>query len=1135
MEIDQSEFTPYPISSDEPLAEEHRVIAQLVEEASRPGPHRPPYSSLDLKQLSSGERILQASADQARRYVVASVTQSQYYRQLAENIQIRIKSRQPTEADLDIKNQNSMAAWNQAGSAFGSVNEIIRALMKRKLPFTQPDLIVLVAWCNQAEHLSTPPYPIGPIVRALEAFAKSHPLGDKLRAEVQTLSLSLQRSHEKEVFRFSSNVDDLLKSEDTDCGNCDGTVDNNRDVPVPHQTTRPIEKLAPPQPAPAGDPHVLASFKRHFGLTNPSSQDDAAERQLNVMGTDRFELADDSTLRAEHELLTQLIDEWIAASSYTMPQLQRSETGRRLLQRSPTELGRLMLAATERHLFAATAAPADYADNDLWNARRLAAAIPDLLREWPLEVTRDGAFDLLLYLALRPAFNPNEYEKLVVMLLELIEREASRGALSEGERYVLSMVRSASISNSLYGHVSAIAERMTRSIGDAALFCLLPGEVWSDAVNHDLSQMPATEQRRWLALFSHLQTATSARPNKKWMQLAESFIQDIGQSTVCQHIRRWLPLVSQGRSLPRIFFGGSRGAGDTMIEANAIGLRGLLWIVANLGEPAELARLVTSVALSAYKKIPGTGPRAVKVGNAAVYALSLFPASESVGQLAMLKIRVKFGTAQKEIDKAFSVAAESLGLSRDEIEEMGVPSYGLEAAGRREELIGDYRAELVVTGSSARLNWFDSKGKPLQSVPAKISKEHQEELKELQQAVKDIQGMLPAQRDRLDSMMLLDKSWPFDIWRDRYLQHPLVGTIVTRLLWCIDGVPAIFVDGIPTDVAGNPIEHGKTADVTLWHPVGRAVDEITAWRRRLESLEITQPFKQAHRELYLLTDAERHTRTYSNRFAAHILRQHQFNALCAVRGWKNQLRLMVDSSYPPASKELPHFNLRAEFWIETIHDDQNLNESGVYLRVATDQVRFYRTAAARNLSHGFGGGYENQATRLGANDLNEPVPLEDIPPLVFSEVMRDVDLFVGVASIGNDPTWFDGGPEGRHVAYWRNYSFGELTGSASTRKAVLERLVPRLKIASQCSFSERFLVVQGKLRTYKIHLGSGNILMEPNDQYLCIVPDTKTRNVDLYLPFEGDSGLSIIISKALLLADDDKIKDPTIKRQIDYR
>lgn len=55
----------------------------------------------------------------------------------------------------------------------------------------------------------------------------------------------------------------------------------------------------------------------------------------------------------------------------------------------------------------------------------------------------------------------------------------------------------------------------------------------------------------------------------------------------------------------------------------------------------------------------------------------------------------------------------------------------------------------------------------------------------------------------------------------------------------------------------------------------------------------------------LLTDAERRTGTYSNRFAAHVLRQHQFSNLCAARGWKNRLRLMVDDAFPPAARELP--------------------------------------------------------------------------------------------------------------------------------------------------------------------------------------------------------------------------------------
>jgi hypothetical protein len=79
-------------------------------------------------------------------------------------------------------------------------------------------------------------------------------------------------------------------------------------------------------------------------------------------------------------------------------------------------------------------------------------------------------------------------------------------------------------------------------------------------------------------------------------------------------------------------------------------------------------------------------------------------------------------------------------------------------------------------------------------------------------------------------------------------------------------------------------------------------------------------------------------------------------------------------------------------------------------------------------------------------------------------------------------------------------------------------------------------VVRGQLRTYKIHLGSGNIRMEPNDQYLCIVPDRTPGKLAgaqrVFLPFEGDTTLSVIISKAFLLANDSKIEDQSILNQI---
>ena len=248
---------------------------------------------------------------------------------------------------------------------------------------------------------------------------------------------------------------------------------------------------------------------------------------------------------------------------------------------------------------------------------------------------------------------------------------------------------------------------------------------------------------------------------------------------------------------------------------------------------------------------------------------------------------------------------------------------------------------------------------------------------------------------------------------------------------------------------------------------------------------------------------------------------------------ESRLRLMVDNELPPATRQLSHWGLRAEFWVEGIGDIDDTNETGTFLFLTTDQVRFYRSDALQTRAHAAAEAIT--LPRWNNRGAAQPLPLDQIPELVFSEIMRDVDLFVGVASIGNDPNWLDQGAGARYRDYWHGYSFGDLTELAKVRRQVLEGLLPRLKIAARCQVTDKFLVVQGDIRTYKIHLGSSNILMEPNDQYLCIVPSrgkAETGKERLFLPFDGDQTLAVILSKAMMLANDRKITDETIVRQI---
>ncbi|CAM5437500.1 hypothetical protein SGLAM104S_07504 [Streptomyces glaucescens] len=557
------------------------------------------------------------------------------------------------------------------------------------------------------------------------------------------------------------------------------------------------------------------------------------------------------------------------------------------------------------------------------------------------------------------------------------------------------------------------------------------------------------------------------------------------------------------------------------------------WCDPRLRGALDTARALGALTETALRKVPGHGPVNPKVANAAVTALARIDAEPALAELARLATRVTYKGTLKLLDKALEDRARALGLSRGEIEELAVPVYGLTEVGRAEHRFGGTTARLEVRGTKAVLTWTNPAGKPVRAVPAAVRRDHPDELKELKAAVKDVEKMLVAQSERLDRQFLARRTWPYTAWRERCLDHPLVGTLARRLLWTVDGTPAGYADGALRTLTGTPVTDG--GEVELWHPVGRDPAEIAAWRDWLEEHGITQPFKQAHREVYVLTDAERATGTYSNRFAAHILRQHQFHALTAVRGWRNKLRLYVDDEAPPATRELPEWGLRAEFWIEgegTAETyDTDFTDSGSHLRLRTDQVRFYPIDAPENSAHMCGGPYRMRL-RDGTAPAG-PVPLTDIPPLVLSEVLRDVDLFVGVTSVGNDPAWQDGGPAGRFREYWTSYGFGELSQSAETRRALLERLIPRLATAGRCTIDGRFLQVRGDRHTYRIHLGSGNVLRTPNDQYVCIVPkgDPAAPRAG-YLPFEGDRMLTVILSKALLLANDTQITDPTILSQL---
>jgi hypothetical protein len=588
----------------------------------------------------------------------------------------------------------------------------------------------------------------------------------------------------------------------------------------------------------------------------------------------------------------------------------------------------------------------------------------------------------------------------------------------------------------------------------------------------------------------------NAKPAKGWLKSAEQTLGACDRERICEQLLDLIECYEPGL---------------TLALENQNTLRALIWLAA-LASPDAACRRLESYAQKCLTFSPQHfAYLSLVLGNAAIHAFSLMPGTAGVGSLSRLRRHLKRPGEIKTVDKALAALASGRGMSSGELEEIGMPSYGFASDGTFDVAIGPASVKLVITEEGAiETNWHDARGNALSGPPSAVKEGHADALKSLKEQVKEIGETLKAQRLRLERFYLDDRSWPLDVWRARYLDEPLVSIFAGRLIWSFE-VKGCWVAGLPEgdsifDAAGTrlDIDSGEVR-VKLWHPMQSDTGVVLAWRQRLVKLGIIQPFKQAHREIYVLTDAERATSTYSNRFAGHVVEQRRFRALCQARGWACPAFGGWDPGNGRPLKRVPERKLQVEFWVEPIETAMN-QESFQFDYLSTDQIRL--------------------VTADG-----DPMALKDVDPVLFSELMRDGDLFVGVASIGADPTWGDRGDD-RFGEYWTRAAFGDLSESGRTRHAVLKDLLPGLAIASRCRLEERCLVVEGKIRTYRIHLGSGNIQMEPDNQYLCIVRDRAAANKQVRLPFEGDDTLSIILSKAFMLADDDKIKDASISSQI---
>jgi hypothetical protein len=525
-------------------------------------------------------------------------------------------------------------------------------------------------------------------------------------------------------------------------------------------------------------------------------------------------------------------------------------------------------------------------------------------------------------------------------------------------------------------------------------------------------------------------------------------------------------------------------------------IKGAACTVGFVGRGADallLERVVHTTAGGIWSMI--TAPRMC------VEALGNLNDPEGLAALTRLQGSFRSGAVRKRIDAALDEIAVRLGYSRGQIVERQVGTYELDL--QHEKVIRNSKLSAVIAASVTGITtaWY-VEGNLVKSVPADYKRDETEVITSVRAAVKELSAAFSIQRFRLECLFAENRVWTPTDWLANYQGHRLVGALSEALLWQAE------VDRSWKTFLGNQPIPANAERIRLWHPLLVEESETELWRDEIARRELRQPFKQAYRERYVITPAEAEAELSSARFARHILRIDQLYALMKVRGWQAKWMGTFDGGYAVTpSLVLNEGNHRVGF------DLQLLAEPPQEDCAISGGVHFSR--------------------RVGKSW--RPTPMADVPPLVFSEALRDVDLFVSVCTVANDPLWrqrrLQSWDEQRRIA-WEGEANGELTAIGQSRRAVIERILPKLKFASQCTLEERALLVKGAFAEYAINLGTANVMMLPANQYLCIVQGSASAARNIFLPFEGDSILSLILSKAALLAVDRKITDESILRQI---
>ncbi|SDX04025.1 DUF4132 domain-containing protein [Paenibacillus sp. CF384] len=365
-------------------------------------------------------------------------------------------------------------------------------------------------------------------------------------------------------------------------------------------------------------------------------------------------------------------------------------------------------------------------------------------------------------------------------------------------------------------------------------------------------------------------------------------------------------------------------------------------------------------------------------------------------------------------------------------------------------------------------------GKPVKTIPSKLKND------ETLAGLKEMQTSLREQHKRaraaLERAMVLEES--FTAEELSLIQtNKVIEPLVRDLLFKSADAIGFFEQGQLRDISGDVLSLDAAEEILIAHPVHLYESgQWAAYQKVVIERQIMQPFKQVFREIYRPNADELLEGVRSRRYDGHQIQPRKAASLLKSRQWT--------ASYEEGLQKVYH----KQNIVVTLYAMADWFSPAEVEAPAIETVAFYK------------------------RKTGEPMQLADIPKVIFSEVMRDVDLVVSVAHVGGvDPE--------------------ASLSTVEMRAAMVRELVPILKL-DNVAIKGSHAHIKGTLGEYTVHLGSGMVHQMASGS-LYILPVHGQHRGRIFLPFvDEDPRTAEIMSKVLLLAEDRKLKDPTILEQI---